>query len=103
MLATISSRTTWRSLIFIGQCKRSLQTRNLDKERAQALLQQGKTICLITCSIHASEVGAAQMSMELAYDMATRHDRDALQILENVILLLLPSLNPDGLDLVVKW
>jgi len=77
--------------------------RKLTEEQATALLAEGKTICLLTCSIHASEVGAAQMSMELAYDLITQDDPVTQQILENVILLLVPSLNPDGLDLVVKW
>ncbi|MFC1563248.1 M14 family metallopeptidase, partial [candidate division KSB1 bacterium] len=58
---------------------------------------------LVTCSIHASEVGAAQMSMELTHKLLTE-DTDIVQtILDNVIFLLVPSFNPDGLIIVKDW
>lgn len=77
--------------------------RSLTRDEAQELTEKGKTIVLISCSIHASEVGAAQMSMELAYELETAQDARTKEILNNVILLLVPSLNPDGLDMVVDW
>lgn len=77
--------------------------RSLTEAEAKELVSKGKTIVLISCSIHATEVGAAQMSMELAYELAAGQDAKTLEILDNVILLLVPSLNPDGLDLVVDW
>jgi len=77
--------------------------RGLTQEEAEDLVQRGKTIVMISCSIHATEVGAAQMSMELAYQLETGEDEKTREILDNVILLLVPSLNPDGLDLVVDW
>ena len=40
------------------------------------------------------------MAMGLAHDLATKDDATTRQILDNVILLLVPSLNPDGWDLV---
>jgi len=43
------------------------------------------------------------MSMELAYNMATKNTAETKNILDNVIFLLVPSLNPDGLDIVVNW
>lgn len=77
--------------------------RSLTSAEAEELTAKGKTIVLISCSIHATEVGAAQMSMELAFELATGQDAKTLEILDNVILVLVPSLNPDGLDLVVDW
>jgi hypothetical protein len=77
--------------------------RGLDEEEAAALTAKGKTIVLISCSIHATEVGASQMSVELAYELETREDPRVQEILDNVILLFVPSLNPDGLDMVVDW
>jgi len=67
------------------------------------LVAEGKTIVLITCSIHSSEIAASQMSMELAHLLATKNTPEVKRILKNVILLLVPSLNPDGHEIVVKW
>ncbi len=77
--------------------------RDLSCDEGEKLAALGKTVVLISCSIHATEVGAAQMSMELAYDLETRDDPKIQEILDNVILILIPSLNPDGLDMVVEW
>jgi hypothetical protein len=72
-------------------------------EEERRLVTEGKTIVLITCSIHSSEIAASQMSMELAYLLATRNTPEVREILRNVILLFVPSLNPDGHEIVVKW
>lgn len=104
LLATISAPANLAKLDHYRAIQAQLaDPRGLDAEEAADLVKQGKTICLITCSVHASEVGASQMSLELAYDMATKDDETTQQILENVIFLLVPSLNPDGLDLVNRW
>lgn len=67
------------------------------------LVKNGKTIVSIACSIHSTEIVASQMSMNLAYDLATANDPETKEILDNTILLLLPSSNPDGVDIVANW
>jgi hypothetical protein len=67
------------------------------------LIAIGRAVVLITCSIHATEVGAVLMAPELAHRLHTGDDDDTRRILDEVILLLVPSLNPDGHDLVVDW
>ncbi len=69
----------------------------------EELFRDHKAVLLYTCSIHATEVGAAQMSLELVYRLATSDDPAILDILDNTILLLVPSLNPDGQAMVVDW
>lgn len=104
VMAIISAAANLAQLDHYRQIQQQLaDPRGLREEEAQRLIAQGKTICLVSCSIHATEVGAAQMSMELAYDLLSRDDAEVKEILNNVILLLVPSLNPDGLDLVVDW
>lgn len=70
---------------------------------AENLIKQGKTIVSISCSIHSTEIVASQMSLNLAYELATAKDADTLEILNNTILLLIPSSNPDGIDIVANW
>ncbi len=69
----------------------------------QRLLNEGKTVVLITQGIHATEVGASQMSANLAYELASSESEKVREILDNVILLQIPSLNPDGLQWVAEW
>jgi len=67
------------------------------------LLADGKVVVTISCSIHSTEIVASQMSMQLAYELATAQDPDTREILQNTILLLIPSPNPDGIDIVANW
>src|ERR1043165_9787631 len=75
-------------------------TSTLQRDR---LLANGKVVVTISCSIHSTEIVASQMSMQLAYELATAQDPDTRAILQNTILLLIPSPNPDGIDIVANW
>jgi zinc carboxypeptidase len=67
------------------------------------LLANGKVVVAISCSIHSTEIVASQMSMQLAYELATAQNADTREILQNTILMLIPSPNPDGIDIVADW
>ena len=72
-----------------------------DADRDQ-LIREGKTVVAISCSIHSTEIVASQMSMQLAYNLASANDEDTLSILHHTILILIPSPNPDGVDIVAN-
>ena len=74
-----------------------------DLMELERLAQEGKAVVMISCNIHSTEVASSQMSMELAYQFATENTPVVEAILENTILLLIPSANPDGLNMVVDW
>lgn len=74
-----------------------------DEAQRDRLLASGKTVVAISCSIHSTEIVASQMSMQLAYELATAQDAATREILQNTILLLIPSPNPDGIDIVANW
>jgi hypothetical protein len=106
IVAIISSAATLRDL----DRYRNIQTRLADprrtnEEEAQRLIAQGKPVVMITCSIHATEIASTHAAIEFAHTLITeaQHSPKIRTILGNVILLLVPSLNPDGLDLVTKW
>ncbi len=67
------------------------------------LVAESKTVVLVTCSIHANETASTLMSMELLHTLATRDDPATREILDNTILILVPSANPDGVDIVSNW
>jgi murein tripeptide amidase MpaA len=66
-----------------------------DAERDE-IFRSGKAVVLVTCSIHATEIGASQMTLELVHRLATDDSAATRKILDNVIFILVPSLNPDG-------
>ncbi len=84
--------------------KKLRDPRTLSPEEAKKLAQQGKAIVLVSCSLHSTEIGASQMSMELAYNLVTgKTPFDAKKVLSDVIVLLCPTHNPDGNQMVVDW
>ena len=71
--------------------------------KARELIRRGKTVVLITCGIHSTEVGSYLSSMLLAHRLAASNEPEIQEILRNTIILLVPSLNPDGVDIVKNW
>src|SRR5256714_485689 len=71
--------------------------------KAADLIKRGKTIVAITCGIHSTEVGSYLSSMLIAYRLASSNDPEVQEILRNTIILLVPSTNPDGVDIVNNW
>ena len=71
--------------------------------KAAELISHGKTIVLITCGIHSTEVGSYLSSMLIAHRLASSNEQEIQDILKNTIILLVPSLNPDGVDIVKNW
>ncbi len=84
--------------------RRLAQGRGLTDESAKALAREGKAIVHIDGGLHSTEVAGAQQSIALAYKLAsTQGDPEVDAILDNVILMLWPTLNPDGQNEVVSW
>ncbi len=71
--------------------------------KAAELIKRGKTIVLITCGIHSTEVGSYLSSMLIAHRLASSTEPEIQKVLDNTIVLLVPSLNPDGVDIVKNW
>ena len=103
LLAIISSPENLSLLEKYKDISKKLAQGKISKEVATDLATEGKTIALITCSMHADECGPTQMSPELAYSLATSNSPEIKRVLENVILLLVPSWNPDGNIMVTDW
>jgi hypothetical protein len=84
--------------------KRLRNARDLDAEEAKQLAKDGKAILCFTCSQHATEVGASQMSLEFAYNLvAGKTPFDTDKALKDVIVILFPHINPDGHQMVTEW
>ncbi len=77
----------------------------MTREEAKQLAKEGKPIVHIDGGLHASEVAGAQHTISLAYQIISTADTDEriARILDDVILMLWPSLNPDGQDIIAEW
>ena len=73
------------------------------EEELAGLLETGRAVVLITHGIHSTEVGGAQTAARLVHRLASSDEPKVREILDNVILLDIPSLNPDGTEWVVDW
>lgn len=103
--AFISSPENIRELDRYREIQRRLADPRLIQNEAERdrLVHEGKTVVVVSCSIHSTEIVASQMSMQLAYELASAQDAETREILANTILILIPSPNPDGIDIVADW
>ena len=101
-IALISSPSNLRDLAKYKSIAQKLAlVRGLDDASAHALAREGKAIVHIDGGLHATEVAHAQHTIQLAYDLVT--DPAYSKILDDVILVLWFSINPDGQNMVVDW
>ncbi len=101
-LVIISASKNMRKLERIKEITRSLSDPRemLDIE---SVVSEGRAVMLTICGAHGYEASNTEMSMNLAYHLATSDDPETQEILENVVLLLCPGINPDGRDRFVEW
>ena len=104
VLLTISSPKNLARLEEIRADQRRLAyPYDLEPGEAERIIARNPAVILITLTIHSSEVGSTQMSLEFVHRLATEKSPYIENLLDNVVLLLAPSVNPDGQVLVVDW
>ncbi|MEP9400499.1 M14 metallopeptidase family protein [Sphingomonas sp. VNH70] len=77
--------------------------RGVPQAELDAIVKNGKAVIVQSYDLHSSEIAAALTAVEFTYDMVTRTDPEAMNVLNNVIQIIMPSLNPDGHDMVQQW
>ncbi len=104
-LAVITSEQNMANLDAYREIVRKLRDpRTTSPEEARNLATEGKVILLITCNLHSTEIASSQMALEFAYKLVTGQTPfDADRALQDVIVLLMPAINPDGQQMVVDW
>ena len=102
-LLTISSEENLANLDKYRDISEQLARARVDTQTAEALANEGKAIVWIDGGLHATELAHGQMTPLLAHRVATEESAEMQQIRENVIFLLMPVMNPDGLEIVRNW
>lgn len=104
-IAVISSPKNLARLDEIKQISNRLaHAANLNDAQARELARSTPVIVHIDGGLHSDEVAGPQHTMPLAYKLvSTQGDPQVDAILDQVVLVLWPTLNPDGQDRVVHW
>jgi hypothetical protein len=105
LLLEIASPETLKNLDRYKQLERKLYFQGGTPTEAERdeIFRSGKSVVLITCAMHSTEIGATQMVIELVHRLATEDSSVVKKILDNTIFLLVPCLNPDGQIMVTDW
>ncbi len=103
LLLFISSEENIAKLEDWRKISEQLSRAKIPAEEAAVLAEKGKAIVWIDAGLHASEKACAQMMPELAYRLVSEETSEYKKIRDNVITLLMPVMNPDGLDIVADW
>ncbi|HEV2387869.1 MAG TPA: M14 metallopeptidase family protein [Candidatus Acidoferrales bacterium] len=102
-IAFLSSPENLRELDRYRGIVQQLAAGKIDRAAAEKLAEEGKAIVWIDGGLHATEVAGAQHTPLVAYDLLSENNAEVERILNNVILVLCPVINPDGLDIVSHW
>ena len=104
VMATVTSEANQARLEEIREVNlRLADPRGLGEEEAERLVHEGRAIVAMAFSIHSTEVGGTLAALRLLYQLAASASPDVERILDEVVLLVLPSHNPDGTQLVAEW
>jgi len=102
--ATIADAETLKHLDkYIDIQQKLADPRKTSHAEMEKLIPEGKTVVLITCSIHATEIASTHTAVEYAYKLLSEDTPRHRAIFKDVILILVPSQNPDGVDIVTRW
>lgn len=103
-VAVISSEENLKNLDQIRKWSKIIaDPRGNSPEEIQEAVTKGKVTLVISLTMHSNEPASTEMGMQLAYELATSTDHIYEETRKNVVVVLIPSLNPDGTDLVSSW
>jgi hypothetical protein len=77
--------------------------RGLAEAEVKQLVADGKAVTIQSFALHSNEVAASQTAAEFVYDSLSRNDEESMRNLDNVISIVLPSINPDGTQMIAEW
>ncbi|MBI1966539.1 MAG: peptidase M14 [Gemmatimonadetes bacterium] len=102
LLLTITSPANRARLDEIKRNQRLLaDPRLLTTQSFDDLRPTQPVVVLISNNIHSTEIASSLMGLTLAHRLAT--DPALTRLLDSLVVLMIPSMNPDGLDTTVAW
>src|SRR5687767_5487253 len=74
--------------------------RGMSEAEAKKVVADARAVTVQSFALHSTEVAASQTAAEFVYECVTRSDEESMRILDNVINIVMPSINPDGTQMV---
>ncbi len=76
---------------------------NMGLVEAQSLMKTQPIVISMSYNIHGNEPSGTEAAMQVAYRLAAAQDQSTQQLLENMVFVMYPCLNPDGRDRYTYW
>ncbi len=100
----ISSAENLARLDEIQQLNRILaDPRGWNEDSRQRAVENAPVTLAVSCSMHSTEVAGTELGMQFAWLLATSEAEPWKSARDKCLVVLFPTLNPDGLDTVVHW
>ncbi len=74
---------------------------DLSNTEREQMSNEGRVFVLATLSMHSGEVGPSQSAALVAHDLASTDDQEKVDWLKDVVYMMVPCHNPDGMDMIV--
>jgi hypothetical protein len=104
LLSVVSSRENLARIEELKQHAAVLaDPRGRSPEELAAAVANGRVFLFISCAMHATECAGTQFGMAFAHELATSDAEPWKSAREECVVLITPSMNPDGLDHVTSW
>jgi len=103
LLFFISSKENLDKLEEYKKMNAGIARARIDQETALRYSKESKAFIWVDGGMHSNEAACAQMTSELAWKVMTEESDEMKKIRDEVIFMLMPVMNPDGLDIIADW
>lgn len=104
LVAVISDEANLADLEKIkSYSKRIADPRGASNAEKREAIDNGKVIVFVTPTMHSSEPAATEMAMQFAWMLATSDAQPWKAARKHAVVVITPSLNPDGIDHITNW
>ncbi len=103
VVVVVSSPENMRQLERYEDIAAQLASGRLEADDARDLAASGKVIVFLNHNVHSTEIASSQTTLRLLHFLSTDTSEEVREILDKVILVHLPSGNPDGQIMAVDW
>ncbi len=98
----LSTPENLRRLAELQDINRRLALKPMTDDELTRLMEPARVFVMLTLSMHSTEVAPSQAFPLVAWQVADETDAELNRALENVVLMVIPCHNPDGMDMVVN-